>query len=46
MGESANKVENRLIYYLGAVNAALGTTLSFPPKSRFVLAKTGCLYSE
>jgi hypothetical protein len=38
--------ENRWLSYLGAVNAALGTTLSFPPKSRSVPAKTGRLYSE
>jgi hypothetical protein len=46
MRESANFCENRLLCYRAAVNAALGTTLSFPPKSRSVLAKTGRLYSE
>ena len=46
MRESSNFCENRLLFYRDTVNAALGTTLSFPPKSRSVLTKTGHLYSE
>jgi hypothetical protein len=37
MRESANICENRLLSYLSADNAALGTTLGFPPMFAAVL---------
>lgn len=38
-GDCANFCENRLLSYRGAVNAALGTTLSFPPMFALVPRK-------
>jgi hypothetical protein len=41
MRESANFCENRLLFYRGADNAPLGTTLSFLPMFAAVLGKLG-----
>jgi hypothetical protein len=45
MRESANFCENRLICYLSAVNAPLGTSVSFPPLFDARSVKTDRLYS-
>ena len=46
MRPAKTEVENRLLSVLIADNAALGTTLDFPPMFAPVLGKTGVFYTE